>query len=77
MKFKKFVEDIKAELTIGKIIMLVLGVYVIAALIPGAITTLSNTSTTGWDASTIALWGIIPLIVIISIVWGILPKFRR
>ena len=77
MKFKKFVKDIKAELSIGKIIMLVLGVYVTAALIPGAITTLSNTSTDGWDASTIALWGIIPLIVIIGIVWAILPKFRR
>ena len=77
MKFKKFVEDIKAELSIGKIIMLVLGVYVTAALIPGAITTLVGANTTGWDTSTVALWGIIPLIVIIGIVWAILPKFRR
>ena len=73
---KKFISDVKAELSIGKIIMLVLGVYVTAALIPGAITTLTNASTTGWDASTIALWGIIPLIVIIGIVWALLPKFK-
>ena len=76
MKLKKFVEDIKAELSIGKIIMLVLGVYVTAALIPGAITTLTDANTTGWDSSTVALWGIIPLIVIIGIVWAILPKFK-
>jgi len=76
MKFKKFIEDIKAELSIGKVIMLVLGVYVVAALIPGAITTLTGANTTGWDTSTVALWGIIPLIVIIGIVWGILPKFK-
>ena len=55
-------------------IALVLSVYVIAALIPNAITTAvnaTNSSTpayTLWGSSVLSLWNLIPLFVIIAII---------
>ena len=51
-----------------KIIGLALGLYVLAAVIPAALTQFFGADTTGWDAGTVALWGLIPLIAVIVLV---------
>lgn len=55
-------------LSMDKIIGIALGVYVLAALIPSALTTFFGANTTGWDTATVALWGIIPLAIVILVV---------
>ena len=55
-------------------IALVLSIYVVAALIPNAITTAvnaTNSSTpayTLWGSSVLSLWNLIPLFVVIAII---------
>ena len=46
------------------IIGMVISIYFIGALVPGAISTLFNTSTTGWSDSAIAIWGVFPLAIL-------------
>ena len=43
---------------------LMLGLVFMGALLPTGIFALVNASTTGWDSTTIILWGLLPLIVI-------------
>jgi len=51
-----------------KIIGIALGLYVLAAVLPSALNAFFDADTTGWDAGTVALWGLIPLLVIIFLV---------
>lgn len=56
------------------IIVLVVAVYILAVTVPGAITALSTASTSGWNTNTIALWGILPVVIVAAI---ILYVFQR
>ena len=58
----------EASMDIKTIIFLGIGIYVLAAVLPGALTAFFNASTTGWDTGTVALWGIVPLVVIVAVV---------
>ena len=42
--------------------------YVVAAILPGAFNSIFGANTTGWSSGTIALWGLIPLFVVIFLV---------
>ena len=57
---------------IGGIISITLGVIVLANVF---MTTVHNTSTTGWSASEIALWGVLGLVGVIGILYGTLNVF--
>lgn len=46
----------------------VIMIFIVAALIPAAITTLNQTNTEGWTAPEIALWALIGILVIVGIV---------
>ena len=52
--------DIKPVYVIG----MVISVYFIGALVPGAIGSLFNTSTAGWNTSAVAIWGVFPLAIL-------------
>ena len=43
---------------------LVLGVYLTAALIPGALTSLFTAPTTGWSAAAVAIWVIFGVVIL-------------
>lgn len=58
-------------LTVGGIVGLVIAVFVLAAILPDAITEIEGTNTTGWDASAVALWGIIGIVIVAGVVVGI------
>lgn len=51
-----------------KVIGIALGLYVLAAVLPAALDAFFAADTTGWDSGTVALWGLIPLLVIIFLV---------
>ena len=46
----------------------VLAIYIVASLLPDALETLMNVSTTGWTTSVATLFGILPLMAVIGIV---------
>lgn len=53
---------------------LAIAVYFLSALVPGAISNFFDANTTGWDAGTVALWGIIPLAIIGLVVFKFVPR---
>lgn len=54
------------------IISLTVGVVILANVF---IFTVKNTSTTGWETSEIAMWGLLTLVSIVGIVYGVLNVF--
>lgn len=62
------------KLTPGAIFAFALGIYFVAALVPAALDTLFDVNTTGWGASNIALWGLIPLAIIAAVVIVFVPR---
>lgn len=57
---------------IAGIISLTIGVVVLANVF---IQTIKNTNTTGWSSSEIALWGLLSLIGIAGVVYGVMSVF--
>jgi hypothetical protein len=53
-------------LAIGIAILL----YTVSAIVPDAMTNFNDANTTGWDASVVALWNIIPVFAMLSIAIG-------
>ena len=74
-------------MSIGKIIVLAIGIFIAASLLPDAIElieTANHTWTNGtgvtfynWNTATIALWGIISLVCIVTLVYYLLPNAWR
>lgn len=52
--------DMKPAYVVG----LVISIYFIGALVPGALSALFNATTTGWSTEAIAIWGVFPLAII-------------
>lgn len=50
------------------IIGLVIGIVILAALLPTAISSLNGANLTGWDATQTAIWGIMGLIILAVVV---------
>ena len=55
---------IEAKYLIG----LVIGIYLLAALLPGAIGALNDTNTTGWTPTQIAIWGVLSFIILAVVI---------
>lgn len=51
-----------------KVIGVVLALYVVAALVPGAFDNFFGVNTTAWDSGTAALFLLIPLIIAIALI---------
>lgn len=54
--------------SIASLIGLVIFLFVLAAIGPDAISEVENANTTGWDASAIALWGILGTVIVAGFV---------
>jgi len=52
---------------LNKITDKVVGLVVMAALVPIGLTALFATNTTGWDTASIAIWGIIAIVFIVAL----------
>jgi len=53
------------------VVGLVIGIYLLAALIPSAISALNNTNTTGWTATQLAIWGVLSVIILAVVIMKI------
>jgi hypothetical protein len=76
-KLKDFVDDTRAEITVGKVILMAIALFIMAAILPSAISDIEGANTTGWGEGTKALWGILALIAIVVIVLYMLPSWVR
>lgn len=68
------------EKIIGTAVGLVLFVYVIAATVPAALTTITSVNSTGysnWGSSILSLWGILGIFIVISIVLMIYSTVKK
>lgn len=61
---------------IGVIIALAVGSIVAAAIIPTAIGDITNATTTGWDSATKSVWGLMSVIVALSVLMVFLRVVR-
>jgi hypothetical protein len=71
METTRLVQKFKNDggmLSTGAIISLVIGVVILAALLPTAIDSINNANTTGWDATQQAIWAILGLIILAVVV---------
>ena len=70
-------KDNKASLAPSTIISLAIALIIMAIMIPIALTEFFHANTTGWGASVIRLWDIIPIFVIITIVMSVISVVRE
>ena len=69
-------KDDKANLAPSAIISLAIALIIMAIMIPIALSEFFLADTTGWGASTLRLWDIIPIFVIITIVMSVIGTAR-
>lgn len=62
----------RGAFNIGFVIGVVVLIMIVAAAIPEAISSINGADTSGWSTGETALWGIIGLVVIAAVVFGIL-----
>lgn len=62
--FKKFLADRAGE---KSVVGIAVTIILIAALVPVALNQFFGADTTTWDASSVALWALIPIFVIIAL----------
>jgi phosphohistidine swiveling domain-containing protein len=67
----KFRNHEDGMMSTGAIIGLVIGIVILAALMPTAISSINDANTTGWDASQAAIWSILGLIILAVVVMKI------
>ncbi len=70
---QKFVAEmgaVGADVLVGFLVIAILA----SVLIPVAITTISDTDTTGWGASEILIWGLLPLIIVVGLLFMFLKR---
>lgn len=63
---KKFEESESGELTVNNVIALVVGLIVLAIMLPVAIDEISGVNTTGWSTSVAAVWDLLPIIAVLA-----------
>ncbi len=60
-----------------RIVGLLVVAIIAANLVPAAITQIVGAGQTGWDASTVALWAIIPLAIVLTVFLFFINQARR
>lgn len=66
------VSSYKMASFIGGIINITIGAVILASVF---ITTVKGQNTSGWSASEVAMWGLLSLVGIVGLVYGVLQVF--
>lgn len=56
-------------ITAKEVIIMVIAIYILAALLPSAISSLNQANQTGWTSTQIALYGVISIVIIAIIIY--------
>jgi len=60
--------DTASAVSGNEIVTIVIAIFILAAMLPAAITALFGANTTGWSATTILMWGLLPVIIVAVII---------
>jgi len=60
-----------AMLGAREIIITVIGVYVLASLLPSAVASMNAANTSGWTATQIAIWGVTSIVILAVVIMKI------
>lgn len=74
---KGFLKEAKASVSADNIIKISIALFILAAILPSAITTLATTNTTGWSSATVTVWNIIPLVVVAGFVVALYELVKK
>ena len=76
MKVNEIMNDFKerAAISVEWIIGLAIGLLVCMSILPTIFGTFFNSSVTSWDATTRTIWGLLPVVVIVSILMVVYGK---
>lgn len=61
-------------MTPNEIIGIVIAIIILAYTIPSAFQEFFAANTSGWDSKTIAMWGLIPFLIIVVIIYKVYKK---
>ena len=50
-----------------KIVAIVVGLLLVALLVPIALSQFFSADTTGWDSKTVIIWGIVPILALVGL----------
>jgi flagellar biosynthesis protein FlhB len=64
---KKFGKDIKAVSGTKDIIKISIAAIIASAILPTAVSNVSQVNTTGWNASAQALWPLVPIFIVLAV----------
>ena len=56
--------DTASAVSGNEIVTIVIAIFILAAMLPAAISALFGANTTGWSPTTILMWGLLPVIII-------------
>ena len=70
------IKDDKAALAPSTIISLAIALIIMAIMVPIALSEFFLANTSGWGSSTVRLWDIIPIFVVITIVMSVISTAR-
>lgn len=58
-------------MTPNEVIGIVIAIIILAYTIPSAFHEFFEANTTGWDSKTIAMWGLIPFLIVVVIIYKV------
>ena len=64
---KKFWKDVKAVSGTKDIIKISIAAIIASAILPTAVSNVSQVNTTGWNASAQALWPLVPIFIVLAV----------
>ena len=56
--------DAASAVSGNEIVTIVIAIFILAAMLPAAISALFGANTSGWSPTTILMWGLLPVIII-------------
>ena len=65
-QLQKFEDDDQGKLETGDIITLVIGLIVLAIMLPVAISELIGVNTTAWPTAVAAVWDLMPILAVLA-----------
>ena len=73
----KFLSSTSAKDVVGEIFGIVIAVVFIAAAIPTAITAITGANTDGWGVATVAMWGLLSIVIVVIVVLMLYNNYGR
>lgn len=75
--FAKLESDEAGALEVNTIIGLVVGLIVLAIMLPVALTEIMNVNTTTWDPSVAAVWDLLPVLAVLAGLVMIVAAYKK